>query len=63
MGAQDLIVGAIVLGAVVWLVVRSRRRSRSGACPGCNACPAAKAGAGDAPPPAAGGLVKIDLGR
>jgi hypothetical protein len=66
MGAQDLLVALLALGAGAWLYVRSRRRSRAGVCPGCNACPAAKA-AGTAvvtPPRAAdaGSLLQIEGG-
>jgi len=41
MGAQDAIVGIVVLGAVAWLVRRQIVRRRKKSC-GCDGCPGAE---------------------
>lgn len=55
LGAQDLLVAVLALGALAWLV-RRRLRRRARLTPFCDECPGcgpARAGGPVAPPPAA----------
>ena len=59
-GIQDAVAVAGVLVAAAWLVRRSLRRRKRGAC-ACDGCPAADAAAkAAAAEPAGGGLISIE---